>query len=110
MSLNFDTAKMRAMQIMDTTTRIAAVRLKSANKYIFRALLSLASANLLIRVAGMLNQIVVTYRFGQSAMMDSYFVASTIPTLLAQLLATALSHRSFPSMRGYDHQVEESGP
>ncbi|HZS78650.1 MAG TPA: murein biosynthesis integral membrane protein MurJ [Ktedonobacteraceae bacterium] len=96
MSLNFDTAKMRAMQIMDTTTRIAAVRLKSANKYIFRALLSLASANLLIRVAGMLNQIVVTYRFGQSAMMDSYFVASTIPTLLAQLLATALESSVIP--------------
>jgi murein biosynthesis integral membrane protein MurJ len=98
MSLDFDTAKMPAMQRTDTDTaaRIAAVRLKSANKYIFRALLSLASANLLIRVAGMLNQIVVTYRYGQSSQMDAYFVASAVPTLLAQLLSTALEASVIP--------------
>ncbi len=79
-----------------TTGRMAAIRLKSANKYIFRALLSLASANLLIRVMGMLNQIVVTARFGQGAAMDAYFVASALPTLLAQLLASALESSVIP--------------
>ncbi|HET9919050.1 MAG TPA: murein biosynthesis integral membrane protein MurJ [Ktedonobacteraceae bacterium] len=96
MSLDFDTAKTRALRILDTTGHIAAVRLKSANKYIFRALLSLASANLFIRAGGMLNQVVVTYRFGQGAAMDSYFVASAIPILLAQLLATALESSVIP--------------
>ncbi len=79
-----------------TTGRLAAIRLKSANKYIFRALLSLASANLLIRVMGMLNQIVVTARFGQGASMDAYFVAAALPTLLAQLLASALEASVIP--------------
>src|ERR1700692_2155162 len=96
MSLNFDTAKTRALQMIDTTGHIAAVRLKSANKYIFRALLSLASANLLIRAAGLVNQVVVTYKFGQGASMDAYFVASAVPTLLAQLLATALEASVIP--------------
>src|SRR5947209_3342880 len=79
-----------------TTGRMAAIRLKSANKYIFRALLSLASANLLIRVMGMLNQIVVTARFGQGSAMDAYFVATTLPITLAQLLASGLEASVIP--------------
>ena len=96
--------------MMDTTGHIAAVRLKSANKYIFRALLSLASANLLIRAAGLVNQVVVTYRFGQGASMDAYFVASAIPTLLAQLLATALEASVIPVYTSNTHvKAERSG-
>lgn len=79
-----------------TSARLVAVQLKSANKYIFRALLSLASANLLIRVAGLLNQVIVTARFGQGESMDAYFVASALPVLLAQLLATALEASVIP--------------
>src|SRR5258707_942348 len=62
-----------------TTGRMVAIRLKTPNKYIFRALLSLASANLLIRVMGLLNQVVVSARFGQGTAMEAYFVAATLP-------------------------------
>ncbi|GAC1388734.1 MAG: hypothetical protein NVSMB38_00050 [Ktedonobacteraceae bacterium] len=79
-----------------TSAHLAAVQLKSANKQIFRALLSLASANLLIRVMGMLNQVVVAARFGQGAQMDAYFIASGLPVLLAQLLASALEASVIP--------------
>ncbi len=79
-----------------TSAHLAAVRLKSANKQIFRALLSLASANLLIRVMGMFNQVIVAARFGQGAQMDAYFVASGLPVLLAQLLASALEASVIP--------------
>ena len=54
------------------------------------------SANLLIRVGGLLNQVVVTDRFGQGAEMDAYFVAATIPILLAQLLTSDLEASIIP--------------
>lgn len=83
-----------------TTGQMTAIRVKSANKYIFRALLSLGLANLLIRVGGMVNQVFVTARFGQGAQMDAYFVAITIPILLAQLLTSDLEASVIP---GYVH-------
>lgn len=68
----------------------------SVNKRIFRALLSLASANLLIRIIGMLNQIVVTAQFGQGSTMDAYYVAQALPVLLAQMLSSALESSVIP--------------
>ena len=59
-------------------------------------MLFLGSANLLIRVGGLLNQVVVTDRFGQGAEMDAYFVAATIPILLAQLMASDLEASVIP--------------
>ena len=94
-----------------TSAHLAAVRLKSANKQIFRALLSLASANLLIRVMGMFNQVVVAARFGQGAQMDAYFVASGLPVLLAQLLAGGLEASVIPvysSLRGKGKREQAS--
>ncbi|GCE17400.1 hypothetical protein KDK_12000 [Dictyobacter kobayashii] len=79
-----------------TSARLVAVKIKSANKNIFRALLSLASANLLIRVMGLLNQVVVTAKFGQDQHMDAYYVASLIPTTLAPMLASALEASVIP--------------
>ncbi|MDQ6660055.1 MAG: hypothetical protein M3Z24_03710, partial [Chloroflexota bacterium] len=82
---------------LSTTGRLMAIRpLKSVNKQIFRALLSLASAALLIRVFGMFNQIVVTERFGAGATMDAYFVASTLPFFLAQLGSGAIEASVIP--------------
>jgi murein biosynthesis integral membrane protein MurJ len=69
----------------------------SVNKQIFRALLSLASAILLVRVIGLLNQIVVTARFGAGATMDAYIVAYSLPYLLAQLLISAVEYSIFPA-------------
>ncbi|WP_216368819.1 lipid II flippase MurJ [Dictyobacter arantiisoli] len=79
-----------------TSARLIAVKIKSANKNIFRALLSLASANLLIRVIGLLNQIIVSARFGQDMHMDAYYVASLIPTTVAPMLASAMEASVIP--------------
>ena len=81
---------------LSTSVQMAAMRLKSANKYIFRALLSIASAALLIRLMGMVNQVVVSARFGAGATMDAYFVASTLPILLAQLIGGAVESSVIP--------------
>jgi len=83
--------------ISPSSARLAAVRLKSANKQIFRALLSLSSAALLSRMMGMLNQVIVTSRFGAGAAMDAYFVASTLPILLAQILGSMLEASVIPT-------------
>ncbi len=79
-----------------TSARLVAVHLKSANRWIFRALLSLASAALLIRVAGLVNQVVVTARFGAGASMDAYFVASSVPLFVAQLITSASESSVIP--------------
>ncbi len=79
-----------------TSPRTAVVPAKSVHKQIFRALLTLSSAALLLRVFGMLNQIVVTTRFGAGATMDAYFVASTLPILLATLLSTSVESSVIP--------------
>lgn len=78
---------------------------KSANKHIFWALLSLASATLLMRVMGLLQQVIITRQFGQTAEMDAYYVAASIPLLLAPLLSGAIESAVIP---GY-MQVRTSG-
>src|SRR6266568_8695209 len=79
-----------------TTTRMAAMPAKSVHKQIFRALLTLSSAALLARGMGMLNQIVVTSRFGAGATMDAYFVASTLPILMATMLSASIESSVIP--------------
>ena len=79
-----------------TGARIPGASLKSANRQIVTALLSLASAALLIRVVGMVNQIVVSSRFGAGASMDAYFVASTFPILLAQIIEHPIQDAVIP--------------
>lgn len=79
-----------------TSMHLADIRLKTPNKYIFRALFSLASAALLTRIVGLLNQVIVTSRFGAGATMDAYFVASSVPLLLAGLLTGAMEASVIP--------------
>jgi putative peptidoglycan lipid II flippase len=50
------------------------------------ALVSIASATLLIRIFGMGMQVVVTARFGLGGSMDAYFIAAAVPILLATAL------------------------
>ncbi|MEO7018795.1 MAG: O-antigen ligase family protein [Ktedonobacteraceae bacterium] len=83
-------------QTFYTTGRMAALRLKTANRHILRALLSLASAALLLRVGGMLNQIIVSASFGAGASMDAYFVAAAFPLLLVQLISSAIEAAVIP--------------
>jgi len=85
-------------QVLSTTSGdLRAAQPKSINSSIFRALLSLASAALLIRVMGMLNQVVVSSRFGAGPRMDAYFIASALPTLLAQLLGSTIEASVVPA-------------
>lgn len=79
-----------------TSARLIAVHIKSANKNIFRALISLASANLIMRLAGMLGLLVTNYKFGASSAMDAYNIAAAIPTTLSQLFASALESSVIP--------------
>src|SRR5437660_2296087 len=79
-----------------TDAHLITAHAQSTNHSILRALLGLASANLLIRIVGMLNQIVVTAQFGQGATMDAYYVAQALPVLLAQMLSSALESSVIP--------------
>lgn len=83
-----------------TSAYLRVVASKAANKQIFRALLSLASAALLIRIMGMFNQIVVTSHFGAGSSMDAYFISSALPILLAALLASAIEASVIPTYIG----------
>jgi putative peptidoglycan lipid II flippase len=69
---------------------------RSDNLRIFHALLSLSSAALLVRVFGMLNQVVVTSRFGAGPTMDAYFVAAALPLLVGQLIVGAIEAAVIP--------------
>src|SRR5215469_6231348 len=86
----------KSIHSLETTGMRMAVRLKSTNKQIFRALLSLSSAALLTRMAGMLNQVVASSRFGAGATMDAYFVVYTLPTVLAYLIAGGVEASVIP--------------
>ena len=79
-----------------TSARLVAIRLKSPNKYIFRALVSIASAVLLIRLMGMVNQVIVTGRFGAGAQMDAYFVAVSLPFLLSDMIKSSIETSVVP--------------
>src|SRR6185312_15507970 len=93
-SVNFQFQSMQS--VTTTSVRLAAIRLKSAKKNIFRALLSLASAALLSRMMGMVNQVIVTSHFGAGSAMDAYFVATTLPLLLAGLIGSTLEASVIP--------------
>ncbi len=79
-----------------TSARLVAVKLKSANKNIFRALLSLASANLLQRIMGLVNLAVVTYKIGIGPNMDAYNVSVLLPTTIATILGGSLEASVIP--------------
>jgi len=80
-----------------TDAGLMAARLKSANKHILRALLSISSALFLIRVMGMINQIIVSARFGAGATMDAYLVASLLPITIAQLAISTIENTVIPA-------------
>ena len=58
--------------------------------------MSLASAALLIRLMGLLYQIIVTGRFGLGDAMDAYFVASLAPSLVGQLIGSTVEYSVVP--------------
>lgn len=87
---------MEFAQTLQTTDRVGTFQRQTTNWQIGRALISLASAALLMRVGGMLNQVVVSANFGAGASMDAYVVASAFPLLLVQLLSSAIEAAVIP--------------
>ena len=84
--------------LLTTSGHRAAIYAKAVGRrHILRALLSLASAALLLRCMGLLNQIVVTSRFGAGASMDAYFIASTLPTVFAQVIINTFQGSIIPT-------------
>lgn len=86
----------RSSQSTIPTDGSTAARLRAVNKKVFPALLGLASAALLIRVMGLVNQVAVTSLFGAGAAMDAYFVASMLPMSMAQLVISAIEASAIP--------------
>jgi len=74
-----------------------SARPRTIQRQILAAVLSLASATLLVRLVGMGNQIVVTAQFGAGATMDAYIVATSLPLLLVQPLITVIQGSVIPS-------------
>jgi putative peptidoglycan lipid II flippase len=84
------------MSLSHTGDSQVIAQAKATRAYITRALLSLISAALLLRLGGMVNQIVVSATFGAGAEMDAYFVAAAFPLLLVQLLSSAIEAAVIP--------------
>jgi putative peptidoglycan lipid II flippase len=79
-----------------TDARLEAVRRPSANQLIFRALLSIGTAALVVRALGMVSQVATTSRFGAGAEMDAYIVASGLPLLVALAVAGMIESSVVP--------------
>ncbi|GAC1466006.1 MAG: hypothetical protein PVS3B1_04110 [Ktedonobacteraceae bacterium] len=96
MSQSLGTDRTDSQPLSTTSARLVAVKLKSANKNIFKALLSLASANLLQRIMGLVNLAVVTYKIGIGPNMDAYNVSVLLPITIATILAGSLEASVIP--------------
>ena len=96
MSQSLGNDRIDSQPLSTTSARLVAVKLKSANKNIFRALLSLASANLLQRIMGLVNLAVVTYKIGIGPNMDAYNVSVLLPITLAAMLASSIESSVIP--------------
>lgn len=98
MSQSFgDSTRTTSQPLGTTSARLVAVKLKSANKNIFRALMSLGSANLVQRLMGLVNSTIVTASFGQGEAMDAYAIATILPLTLSDLLSGAIEAAVIPT-------------
>lgn len=89
-------ARASSQPLGNTSARLIAVHIKSANKNIFKALLSLASANLLVRVMGLGMQVVVTASYGVSTDTDAYNALYLLITTMAQLIISGMETAVIP--------------
>ncbi len=89
-------ASMSFSQAARGGSHIVAPQVKAANTHVLRALLHLISAALLLRVGGMINQVIASASFGAGATMDAYFVAAAFPLLLVQLVSSAVEASIIP--------------
>ncbi|MBE3560249.1 MAG: O-antigen ligase family protein, partial [Ktedonobacteraceae bacterium] len=93
---NNSSKKPTSQPLGNTSARLIAVHVRSANKNIFKALLSLASANLLLRFMGLGMQIIVVSHFALGVEMDAYTDAYLLTTTLAMMLGSALEASVIP--------------
>jgi putative peptidoglycan lipid II flippase len=70
---------------------------RSVNVRILGALVSLSGASIVARAFGVLNQVVITDHFGAGVSMDAYFAALAVPTLLTNLVVSALLASVIPT-------------
>lgn len=74
----------------------SASGVRRLNKRIFGALFSLASAAMVARLIGLLNQGVISSQFGLSPAMTAYFAVQSLPILLTGLIVSALDVSVIP--------------
>ena len=97
MSQSLGNDRTNSQPLLSTTSaRLVAVKLKSANKNIFRALLSLASANLLQRIFGLVNLAVVTYKIGIGPNLDAFNVSVLLPITIATIVSGSMESSVIP--------------
>ncbi len=96
MSQSLGNDRTNSQPLSTTSARLVAVKLKSANKNIFRALLSLASANLLQRIFGLVNLAVVTYKIGIGPNLDAFNVSVLLPTTIATIVSGSMESSVIP--------------
>jgi murein biosynthesis integral membrane protein MurJ len=77
-------------QQLQRPNNLQNIQVRKTHRQILRALVSLMSAAFLLRAGGMVNQLVVSARFGTGAAMDAYFVAVAFPLLFIQLIRSAI--------------------
>ncbi len=95
MSQSLGNDRTDSQPLSTTSARLVAVKLKSANKNIFRALLSLASANLLQRIMGLVNLAFVAHRIGVGSL-DGYNISVLLPITIATILGGSLESSVIP--------------
>ena len=83
--------------------------LLEANSAIFRALLSVTAAGILVKVIATGKEIGVAAFFGRSDSMDAFLAAILIPNLLVNLIAESMNQALVPTLiRVREHEGKES--
>ncbi|HEY7347999.1 MAG TPA: murein biosynthesis integral membrane protein MurJ [Ktedonobacterales bacterium] len=77
--------------------RVQAASERSVNVRILAALISLSGASIAARAFGVLNQVVISDHFGAGVSMDAYFAVLALPTLLTNLIVSALQASVIPT-------------
>ncbi|MEB3295657.1 MAG: murein biosynthesis integral membrane protein MurJ [Synechococcales bacterium] len=72
-------------------------RQRSANHQIFSAAIVVAIATLVVKLGGMLKELVVAWRFGTGDDLDAFLIALVIPSFLVNVIAGSFSYVLVPS-------------
>ena len=87
-----DTSMSMSMSALSSASGVRSVRHR-----IFSALFKLISFSLMVRFLSLIAQVVISYYFGAGAVMDGFFSAQTLPTVLTSLVVGALEVSVVPT-------------